>query len=295
MIINRWTTWLAATAYLASHIYFQDAMKSCSARFNEAITLAAGVLWLISTLVVLRSVGCIMSFASWCLGLGPMVSSFCIARCALVMFSPSVYRCTNLYYLLLFDLVLINTYLFFVAGILVLLVWFVCKVNLDKKRRKAAERELDQVYENIGREDFDVEQFIRKYKAVLDKYGMKERDLAVLKDAYHFTFDESHARKGDGAEVGPCSICLGEFELGEVVVAHPGCGHLFHWECLGPWLVRPEYSCFCPLCKTPTMTTMLRGIKLKKNQRPAQNSDPGHTAVQHREPAAQVLASDQHH
>lgn len=44
-----------------------------------------------------------------------------------------------------------------------------------------------------------------------------------------------------------CSICLSDFKEGEVLRALPECGHLFHLQCVDPWLrSRPT----CPLCRT---------------------------------------------
>ena len=46
-----------------------------------------------------------------------------------------------------------------------------------------------------------------------------------------------------------CSICIDDFILGEKVRMLPRCGHIFHLECVVPWLTEREDT--CPLCKTP--------------------------------------------
>lgn len=45
-----------------------------------------------------------------------------------------------------------------------------------------------------------------------------------------------------------CSICIDDFEAGEKLTKLPRCSHLFHRECLKPWLMERQ-GC-CPLCKT---------------------------------------------
>lgn len=44
-----------------------------------------------------------------------------------------------------------------------------------------------------------------------------------------------------------CSICIEDFEIGEKLRLLPLCGHVFHTECITPWLT--ERSGSCPLCK----------------------------------------------
>lgn len=44
-----------------------------------------------------------------------------------------------------------------------------------------------------------------------------------------------------------CSICICEFEEGEELRLLPTCGHIFHTECILPWLTEKKNS--CPLCQ----------------------------------------------
>jgi hypothetical protein len=43
-----------------------------------------------------------------------------------------------------------------------------------------------------------------------------------------------------------CSICICDFELNEKVMLLPLCKHIFHTECITPWLTEKKRS--CPLC-----------------------------------------------
>ncbi|KAI8872633.1 hypothetical protein GQ42DRAFT_143205 [Ramicandelaber brevisporus] len=49
-----------------------------------------------------------------------------------------------------------------------------------------------------------------------------------------------------------CSICIDEFIVGSTVRILPGCHHVFHTDCIDPWLCTA--SALCPLCKSDTRT-----------------------------------------
>ena len=44
----------------------------------------------------------------------------------------------------------------------------------------------------------------------------------------------------------PCSICLEDFSKGDKV-SLLSCGHMFHYDCIIPWLA--EKSFYCPICR----------------------------------------------
>lgn len=48
-----------------------------------------------------------------------------------------------------------------------------------------------------------------------------------------------------------CSVCLDDFEDGETVKQLHPCNHLFHEECIKPWLTQRSGN--CPLCKVACM------------------------------------------
>jgi hypothetical protein len=47
-----------------------------------------------------------------------------------------------------------------------------------------------------------------------------------------------------------CSICHGEFALGEYYRTLPICNHSFHKRCVDRWLRRDSEAMRCPLCRT---------------------------------------------
>ena len=54
-------------------------------------------------------------------------------------------------------------------------------------------------------------------------------------------------KEGEDEEEEQCAVCRMEFEAEEAVRCLPACGHVFHVDCLAPWLA--ENKC-CPICKT---------------------------------------------
>ena len=44
-----------------------------------------------------------------------------------------------------------------------------------------------------------------------------------------------------------CSVCLGEYMVGEEVRVLPKCNHMFHRGCIDHWLI--TRSPFCPICR----------------------------------------------
>ena len=52
-----------------------------------------------------------------------------------------------------------------------------------------------------------------------------------------------------GEEAATCSVCLGAFLVGETVRLLPVCLHLYHVECIDPWL---DAHSTCPICRSGT-------------------------------------------
>ena len=58
----------------------------------------------------------------------------------------------------------------------------------------------------------------------------------------------SSSNEQDDDEPATCSICLSEFEEGELIRTLP-CGHEFRKPCIDLWIRRQGTSASCPLCK----------------------------------------------
>jgi len=71
-------------------------------------------------------------------------------------------------------------------------------------------------------------------------------DEATLKGYPEVVYGE--AKKGTTCTC--CSICLDNYGDGDVLRKLPECGHLFHRECVDPWLRQHPT---CPVCRTSPM------------------------------------------
>ncbi|KAL8050444.1 hypothetical protein ABFX02_06G082400 [Erythranthe guttata] len=59
------------------------------------------------------------------------------------------------------------------------------------------------------------------------------------------------AREGKSSASSACSICLADYKGADLVRLIPSCGHLFHRECIDPWLsLHPT----CPVCRSSPLS-----------------------------------------
>ena len=70
-------------------------------------------------------------------------------------------------------------------------------------------------------------------------------------DGYHlpgFMFRDKAKKKEEKEEKICCSICLVDYEAEDAVTHLPRCNHLFHINCIEPWLLSGHLT--CPLCRS---------------------------------------------
>ncbi|KAK3130578.1 hypothetical protein QOZ80_6BG0495320 [Eleusine coracana subsp. coracana] len=67
--------------------------------------------------------------------------------------------------------------------------------------------------------------------------------------SFTYTLSLKHNVTGD-EEAATCSVCLGALEVGETVRLLPVCMHLYHVDCIDPWL---DAHSTCPICRSGTM------------------------------------------
>ncbi|CAM0910419.1 unnamed protein product [Alopecurus aequalis] len=71
--------------------------------------------------------------------------------------------------------------------------------------------------------------------------------------SFTYTPSMEHTMTGNEEETAMCSVCLAALQLGEMVRLLPACMHLFHMECIDPWL---DAHSTCPICRSDTNPSM---------------------------------------
>lgn len=68
-----------------------------------------------------------------------------------------------------------------------------------------------------------------------------------------------------------CSLCLQNYERGDLVTLLPGCGHRFHKECVTRWLAEAQRGKqrSCPLCKGDPLAAMTPPATPSSSSRPS--------------------------
>ncbi|KAK7268559.1 hypothetical protein RIF29_21260 [Crotalaria pallida] len=59
-------------------------------------------------------------------------------------------------------------------------------------------------------------------------------------------YSEVVKNKGGSSIYSSCSICLGDYKESDMLRLLPGCGHLYHLNCVDPWL---RLHSTCPICR----------------------------------------------
>lgn len=87
-------------------------------------------------------------------------------------------------------------------------------------------------------------------------------DEATIESYLTLTYSEAEKLHGKGRDHGKsttlcCSICLADYKLTDTLRSLPDCGHLFHQNCVDPWLrLHPT----CPICRSSPMPTPLAEV-----------------------------------
>ncbi|CAK9136193.1 unnamed protein product [Ilex paraguariensis] len=80
-------------------------------------------------------------------------------------------------------------------------------------------------------------------------------DEATLQSYPMLLYSEVRVKNKDATTTATCcSICLADYKGSDMLRLLPDCGHLFHLECVDPWLRRNPT---CPVCRTSPIPTPL--------------------------------------
>ncbi|KAK3130576.1 hypothetical protein QOZ80_6BG0495300 [Eleusine coracana subsp. coracana] len=109
--------------------------------------------------------------------------------------------------------------------------------------------------------DDDDEQEARRRRAREEHGRLRRSATSPTAGLPSFTYKPSssvttkHNVTGGGEET--CSVCLGAFEAGETVRLLPLCLHLYHVNCIDPWL---DVHSTCPICRSGIDSPMDVGL-----------------------------------
>lgn len=257
-----WQFPVFSTIYLTAHVLSFNEVNKCSPLYNYSIVTTAFIMFSLSASIILSEFNLCKSFNECISVLLSFTLPFLFITCGVLLITNKTFSCIPAVILRLdAGLLIVTNFIIFI--VIIMLCFYLYGALKRNRERKEARAELDKVYENIMKKDFNINAFLKKYAKALDERGMSDKDLTVLKDQFSNAFEESQ----EGVDTNlkkVCAVCMGDYEKGELVVMHPLCHHQFHWECLQPWLKRPNFACGCPLCKKPTLSNMLTEIRMKR-------------------------------
>jgi hypothetical protein len=106
--------------------------------------------------------------------------------------------------------------------------------------------------------DNNEEQWLRRHRRDDRDDDGRTQHASPTAELPSFAYNRAvrHNMTGSGDEAATCSVCLGAFQVGEMVRLLPVCLHLYHVECIDPWL---EEHSTCPLCRSGTDDATMHG------------------------------------
>ena len=116
--------------------------------------------------------------------------------------------------------------------------------------------ELTELGETIGKQIVGLPQHVidalpkKTYNKTAASAAVAAPGTSGKKDAHGDAIAGGQAaveNENEEEEEEQCAVCRMEFDDGDVVQCLPACGHVYHPDCLAPWLAENKN---CPICKT---------------------------------------------
>jgi Ring finger domain len=109
---------------------------------------------------------------------------------------------------------------------------------------------------NVAPEDNALGVYVSNRNGLLTPQQVQRLQERSARSAHAASEDDDAASESTMADSNCCAVCLDEFSAESDVLRLPECRHLFHADCITPWLT--ERQAKCPLCKHDVLEYVLR-------------------------------------
>jgi len=102
---------------------------------------------------------------------------------------------------------------------------------------------LKELVRELGRPPRDITVVTHRRHHLPEMRGSGGLNSQALRKLRQYTFNKAEMKADE------CTVCMEDFETGEMITELPMCGHTFHKDCVDLWL-RQHAS--CPICRRNT-------------------------------------------
>ena len=188
--------------------------------------------------------------------------TFAVGLCFIIKITISSRSCLKLS-TLIFDWIfysVTNSYSLLLLVMVISMLYYDWK---EKRKRTYYKRTLKKIYSQKISKKFNIEKFINNYSdQIMEADNLNQEELDSLFNHFCITCDHDQLHVPEKFR-NSCIFCYLEFREGEVILIHPDCAHVFHFDCIIDWL---KINRICPICKTDTITAMLTDL-VKRTQK----------------------------
>ena len=116
-----------------------------------------------------------------------------------------------------------------IAWLILKVIGMAIKQKMKLRRANKLKGGIDKIYKDLQKKKgVDVEKLIATHgEEVINLFEFTAKELEILKDKFCVTNLTDQNNLADH-EKKTCVICMGDFEVQELIMLHPGCKHTFH-------------------------------------------------------------------